>query len=182
MLTQLARLSIAADGRYASDRELQFLEDYLESVESRIAAYEKICENEEKIVHQTKMLANLSLGFEGKQNDEADSNQQKTIEQYLADFERLKETMSDRDITQVCSRDMTMVLRCSAAAMLFDDLDRLREGVLLWYETIVRSFGYKHFSIVTYKIIQDAVRSHLSPEEAALIMPALQLNHSFLSA
>ncbi len=125
MLTQLARLSVATDGRYATDGELQFLEDYLESVEQRIETYEKIRDNEEKIAHKTKMLAHLSLGFEGKADNEIEKAQQGSVEQYIADYEQLRQKMSASDITQICSRDMAMVLRCGAAAMLIDDLDRL---------------------------------------------------------
>jgi hypothetical protein len=177
MLTQLNRLSVAVDGRYASDRELKFIEDYLESVEQRIETYQKIGDNQEQIVHQTKMLAGLSLEFEQAGDREIKEISQSSVQ----NFEQLWQEMSAFD-REICTRDMPNVLRCMAAAMLIDDLDLLRDGMLLWYETIVRSFGFKHFSAVTYKVIQDAVRAHLSPEEAALIMPALQLNHSLLSS
>jgi Phycobilisome protein len=180
MLTQLNRLSVAVDGRYASDRELQFIEDYLESVEQRIEAYEKIRENEEKIAHKTKMLAHLSLGL--AEDRQLQDTSEDSAEQYIKDYDRLRQTMSAKDITQICSRDLTMLLRCVSIAMLIDDLDRLRDGMLLWQETIVRSFGLKEFANITYKVIQDVVKAHLSPEEAALILPALQLSHNLLSS
>jgi len=50
MFKQLTRLSIDADGRYASDSELQFLQDYLDSAELRMSAYEKVREQEEQII------------------------------------------------------------------------------------------------------------------------------------
>ena len=89
--------------------------------------------------------------------------------------------MGDRDITQVCRRDMTKMLRCSAAAMLIDDLDYLREGLLLWYQTIVRAFNYQRYAKVNYEIVQKVMKMYLAPEEIELIMPILQLNHSLLS-
>jgi hypothetical protein len=156
MLKQLARLSVETEGRYATDKELQFLEDYMKSTEKRISAYEKMRENEEAIVHRWEA-------------------------QKRAKNENLFE-MNGKDITQICRRDMVMVLRASAAAMLFDDIDLLQEMALLWYKTIVKSFGYSKYASVNYKIIQEVIQLYLSAEEAALIMPVLQLNHTVLSA
>jgi len=42
MLKQLSRLSNETEGRYASTVELQFIKDYVNSVDTRISAYEKI--------------------------------------------------------------------------------------------------------------------------------------------
>lgn len=155
MLKQLARLSVEADGRYATAEELQFLKDYLQSLELRVSAYEKIQSAEEKIIH---------LVEEKKQSLNANLFQ-----------------LNSRDITQVCRRDMVNVLRCSAAALLINDFDRLRDGLLLWYQTIVRAFKYERYAQVTYQVIQDAVNQYLTPEEAALFRPILELNHIILS-
>ncbi|MGB5637018.1 MAG: allophycocyanin [Waterburya sp.] len=155
MLKQLARLSVEADGRYATDQELQFLKNYLQSVDQRIISYEKIRDAEEKILHRLE------------------------AEKRMLDKNLFQ--MGSRDITQICRRDMTMMLRCSAAAMLVDDLDCLREGLLLWYQTIVQAFSYQGYAKINYKILQEVVKMYLDPEEVELIMPALQLNHSLLS-
>ena len=155
MLKQLARLSVEADGRYATDQELQFLKNYLQSVDQRITSYEKIRDAEEKILHRLEA-------------------EKRMLQENLF-------AMGSRDITQICRRDMTMMLRCSAAAMLVDDLDCLREGLLLWYRTIVQAFNYQDYAKINYQIIQKVVKMYLEPEEAELIMPALQLDHSLLS-
>ncbi len=155
MLKQLARLNLEADGCYASDEQLQFLEDYLESAEGRISTYEKIRDNEEKI-----------------------------IDHWEAEKRGFKEDlfhMNDRDISEICHRDMTNNLRCATASMLVGDLDKLREGLLIWYRTIVRSFGYTQYTQRIYKIIQEVIKLYLSPEEADLILPVLKLYHTILS-
>jgi Phycobilisome protein len=156
MLKQLAQLSVEAEGRYATDRELQFLKDYLQSAEQRMTVYTKIRNAEEKILHLVEA-------------------KKRTIDMGL--FQ-----MASKDITQICRRDLTMMLRCTAAAMLFGDLERLREGVLIWYRTIVKAFGYQKYTQVTYQVLQDAVNEQLDSEEVALIKPALQLNHSMLTS
>lgn len=42
MLTQFLKLSLDTDSRYSTDSELQFINDYLESVDMRIQTYEKM--------------------------------------------------------------------------------------------------------------------------------------------
>lgn len=186
MLTQLARLSLEVDGRYATDRELQFFEDYDRSLEQRLNAYHKIRNAEEKIIHKVKQLSNLSAGFERNRATEQqlqylESYHNQSEEKRVDNYEQVRQIMSSQDLTQMCTRDMTMTLRCIAAAMLFNDLERLRDGLLIWYQAIVRCYGFKEFSVVTYKILQDVVAEYLTPEEKELMMPALQLAHSVLS-
>jgi hypothetical protein len=155
MFKQLTRLSIDADGRYATDAELQFLQDYLDSVEERVTVYEKLRENEEKIIYR-----------------------------WEAAKRGIKEDvfhMGERDVTEICRRDMTNVFRCSATAILFNDLDRLREGLLIWYQTIVRAYNYTQYAKVSYLIIQETIKEFLTEAEASLFMPALKLNHTILS-
>jgi hypothetical protein len=55
MLTQLRELSIAADGRYLRDEELQFMETYLASFDLRLSAYRKIQAAEAQIIRDVEM-------------------------------------------------------------------------------------------------------------------------------
>jgi hypothetical protein len=155
MFKQLTRLSIDADGRYASDSELQFLQDYLDSAELRMSTYEKVREQEEQIIFRWEAVKH------GLKQD--------TFH------------MGGRDVTEICRRDMTNIFRCSITAILFNDLDRLREGLLIWYQTIVRAYNYTQYAKISYQVIQDVVQEFLSPEEAALLLPALKLDHTILS-
>jgi hypothetical protein len=154
MFKQLTRLSIDADGRYATDDELKFLDDYLDTVETRISAYETIRENEEQIIYRWEAA-------------------KRGIKQDVFH-------MGDRDVSEICRRDMTNIFRCSATAILFNDLDRLREGLLIWYQTIVRAFKYDKYTNITYAVIQDTIKEFLKPEEVELMLPALKLNHTIL--
>ncbi|MEB3122536.1 MAG: allophycocyanin [Snowella sp.] len=155
MFKQLTRLSIDADGRYATDDELKFLDDYLATVETRVSAYETIRENEEQIIYRWEAA-------------------KRGIKQDVFH-------MGDRDVSEICRRDMTNVFRCSATAILFNDLDRLREGLLIWYQTIVRAFKYDKYTNITYSVIQETIKEFLKPEEVELMLPALKLNHTILS-
>ncbi|MEB3175852.1 MAG: allophycocyanin [Cyanobacteriota bacterium] len=156
MFKQLTRLSIDADGRYASDGELQFLQDYLDSAELRMSAYEKAREHEEQIIYRWEAVKH------GLKQD--------TFH------------MGERDVTEICRRDMTNIFRCSVTAVLFNDLDRLREGLLIWYQTIVRAYNYTQYAKISYQVIQDVIKEFLTPEEANLVLPALKLDHTILSS
>jgi hypothetical protein len=154
MFKQLTRLSIDADGRYATDDELKFLDDYLATVETRVSTYETIRENEEQIIYRWEAA-------------------KRGIKQDVFH-------MGDRDVSEICRRDMTNIFRCSATAILFNDLDRLREGLLIWYQTIVRAFKYDKYTNITYAVIQETIKEFLKPEEVELMLPALKLNHTIL--
>ena len=155
MLKQLSHLSVEADGRYATDQELQFLKNYLQSVDQRISSYEKIRDAAEEIMDQAK-----------------------------AQIDSQKPNLFNRDsqdLSSIWRRDVDIILRCSAAAMLINDLDRLREGLLLWHRTIVNANKTLPISQITYDVIPEIIQQHLTAEEAELMMPVVQLDQSVLS-
>lgn len=154
MLKQLARLSMEADGRYATASELQFLKDYFLSVENRISVYEKIRDAENEIIPQMEV---------------AKREKDPTLFR-----------LGERDVAERCQRDLMRGLRYAATATLFSDLDYLRENPLLWYKTIVCAFGFEREMGITYQILQDLVKKYLTHEEAELMMPALQLYRAVL--
>lgn len=156
MLKQLSNLCLETDGRYATAEELQFMKDYLDSVELRISAYEKVRDNYQDIVE----------AVEEKKH-------------------HLKEDIfhiGDRDVRERMKHDSTRILRCTAGTMLIDDLDRLREGMLIWFQTIARSFGFQRHSGVNFKLYQEVIKNFLTLEEAALIIPIFQLEQTILGS
>lgn len=154
MLTQLSRLAVEADGRYATAQELQFLKDYFQSTEKRISTYEKIRDNEEKIIHRMK------------------------LEKLTSDPTLFH--LGSRDVTERCQRDLKRGLRYAATAMLFCDLDYLRENPLLWYKTIVCSFGFAREIGITYQLFPNLVKEYLTAEELELMLPVFQLYRTLL--
>ena len=210
MLKQLARLSVEADGRYATAEELQFLKDYLDSADQRLSAYEKIREIEEKLIEQVKakMLSlDSNLFRKGSQDftaeelrclkdylhsvDQGSSADEKMSQSEAKFIEQLKAEMQSLDskafrngaqnVISIWKRDVKHTLRSSAAAMLINDLDRLREGFLLWHRTIVHVFQVEDIAQLTYQVMPEVIQQYLTPEEATLIMSALQLDQTLLS-
>lgn len=154
MFKQLTQLANEADGQFASDPELQFIRDYLNTVDDRISAYSKIRDAETTISDQ--LATTLT-----KQNP------------YI--FKKGK-----HDYSAICQRDRLHVLRISATSMLFGDLELLRNGFLLWYRTIIKAYRDEKASQATYQVLPSIVNQHLTPAEAKLIQPALELDKSIL--
>jgi Phycobilisome protein len=151
MLSQLQRFSFEIDGRYATDVELQFLTDYIQSFTLRVQTYQKLQAIESVVVQQVYM-------------------KMKAIDAKLFDS-------GNEDISAKWKRDTLRTLRYSATAMLVNDPEILRERFLLWFQTIMRA---QHSCDVTYKVMQEVIQQHLTPMQASLFCPILELNRRTL--
>ncbi|MCU0523982.1 MAG: phycobilisome protein [Elainella sp. Prado103] len=157
MLSQLERLSREVDGRYASDAELTFMIDYVRSFNLRVQTYQKLQELESTIIQQTY-------------------NRMRSIDpQIFVGVNR-------EDLTRKCLYDMTCGLRATATAVLLNDLDTLQERLLFWLQTIMRSLGKTHTCDVLYSSLQEVVKQHLTPPQANLVCPILELNRRILGS
>ena len=154
MLSQLDQLSVEVDGRYATDAELMFFQSYLRTARLRFGLYQKMQQLEPKIVQD--VLAQLRV-------------QDPTV---------LK--VGDQDLTAKWQRDTVRTLRYVATASLIDDPEMYKERMLLWFQTIMRSFRAGHSCDVTYQAMQEVVRKYLSTEEAAIICPLLDMSRAVL--
>lgn len=156
MLSQLERLSRETDGRYASDAELSFAIDYVRSFNLRLQTYQKLQEMESTLLQQTyaKMRA-MDPGL----------------------F-----TVAGADMTSKWKRDTLSNLRYIATAVLMDDLDTYRERMLLWTETVLRSFAVQRSCNVTYQVLQEVVKQYLTAPQANLVCPLLEMSRRSLGA
>lgn len=156
MLTQIERLAKAVDGRYATDAELAFMQDYAQSFRQRAQAYLRLQQLEPVIVQQVLQRV-----------------QQK-------DPSLLRQ--GDKDLTAKWHLDTLRVLRYSAMAMLLNDGDWLRDRLLFWFQTIMRAFKAERSCQVTYEVMQAVVQEQLTPAQAQLFCPILELNRVLLGA
>ncbi|MFM7424346.1 MAG: phycobilisome protein [Elainella sp.] len=156
MLSQLERLSRETDGRYASDAELSFAIDYVRSFNLRLQTYQKLQEMESTLLQQTyaKMRA---------------------IDPSLF-------TVAGADMTSKWKRDTVSNLRYIAVAVLMDDPDTYRERMLLWTETVLRSFAVQRSCNVTYQVLQEVVKQYLTAPQANLVCPLLEMSRRSLGA
>ncbi|MCU0566969.1 MAG: phycobilisome protein [Oculatellaceae cyanobacterium Prado106] len=151
MLNQLENLSREVDGRYASDAELQFLEDYMRSFHLRMQTYQKLQELEVTMVQQAyvKMRSADASIFAGNNREETNRK---------------------------CQRDMVGSLRATALTVLLDDPDAHQERFLLWLQSMMRSLGKEQTCNQLYTAYQELAKQHLSPAQAELVCPILELN------
>lgn len=156
MISQINSLQREIDGRYASDRELQFFWDYSRSFNLRLQTYIKLQGMEPELLQrvQTKMKRlDPSLFLDGQQ-----------------------------DLTPKWKQDTLRVLRYSAVAMLLNDGDFLQERLLYWMQTVMKAFGVETSCEVTYRVMQDVIRERLTVAEANLLCPILELNRLILGS
>ena len=154
MLSQLERLGVEADGRYATTEELQCFKDYLQSLDQRLSAYQKIQAAEEEIIRQVK--------------DRIQTRDPNCLKR------------GSHDMTSICRRDIGIVLHNTTVTLLTNDLDRLRDRLLLWHQTIICSFKIQRISEMIYRELQEVLKQYLTPEEMVLLQPILVLNSSLL--
>jgi hypothetical protein len=154
MLRKLKQLGTDADGRYASDAELQFMDTYIASFDSRIEAYQRIKEVEKKIVDT--VLTKLQTSYPNLLMPKGENLQAKW------------------------KQDTLRVLRYSAMTVLLDDPELLRQQFLYWFQTIMQAFGAQEACNVTYLVMQDVVKELLPPKIADLLCPILEISRNLL--
>lgn len=154
MLSKLQQLGTDSDGRYASDDELQFMDTYINSFDSRVESYHRIKLVEQEIVET--VLAKLQASYS----------------QLLV--------LNGEDMKVKWKQDTFRVLRHSAMTVLLDDPELLRQQFLYWFQTVMQAFGAQEACNVTYLVMQDVVRDILPSDIADLLCPILEMNRKFL--
>lgn len=156
MLSKLQQLTSNADGRFASDNELQFIDDYVNSFNTRVNCYQQIKDAEKEIVET--VLAKIQSSHPNL---------------LLAKGEDMKKKWK---------QDTLRVLRHSAMTVLLDDSEQLRQQFLYWFQTIMQSFGAQESCDVTYRIMQDVVKDLLPRDISDLLCPILEINRNLLGS
>ncbi len=150
MLKAFKDLADKTEGRYATDAELQFINDYVASYPLRLSTYYKMQQVERDFVEN--------------------------VYQKLTAIDPALLQTGDKNLTSKWKGDTMRVLRHSAIALLLDDAEIHQERFLYWFQTIMRAFGAQRSCDATYAIMQDVAKKELSDSEASLLCPILELN------
>lgn len=154
MFTNLERLSVEVDGRYATSEELDFLKSYFQTFKYRISAYQKIQKNESAIINQIQEnleKMNPNIFMQGSVN-----------------------------LKSKWRSDTIRVLRYSAMALLIDDPEYLQQRLLIWFSTILQAFKVQDLTKLTCQTMSDIIKNYLTPEENNLFLPLIELNSNTL--
>ncbi len=157
MLSQLQKLSSQTEGRYATDAELGFVSEFGRSFYLRVQTYQRLQAMEAVIVQE--VLTKI---------------------QFLEPS--LLHSNNNADLTAKWKRDTIRVLRYSAIAMLLNDPDSLRDRLLFWFRSVMKAFGAERSCSVTYAVMQEVVKRHLTETQANLFCPILEMNRQVLGA
>lgn len=150
MLSQIQTLLRDTEGRYATDTELQFLEDYSKGFPQRLRAYQSLRKQERTLIQQTY-------------------NQLR--KQHPSLF-----PAGEKEALRKWQRDTIWVLRSSGVAMLLDDIDSLRDRLMLWFQTIMLAFGTQKICYLTYGTLKDLAPKIMGETEGALLGEVLEVN------
>lgn len=143
-----------AEGRYLTAEESRLMVKYASSLELRLAAMNALEKVEEKIVDEVLTV----------------------VWQKHPEFERAHHQAKDR-----CRRDVTLVLRYCATAMLRDDDKFLEEKLLHWLHTILHSFHFGDVIATTYRALPQRVEANISAQYNQLLAPYLKLTMETLT-
>jgi hypothetical protein len=155
MLSQMQRLCMEVDGRYASDDELRFLPDYLRTYELRLQTYLQL-QKLEATIFQEAYNAVLAKDPQAFRN-------------------------GDQDLTSRCKRDTLHTLHYAATAMLMDDADIFQERYLIWFQSMMRAVSQQRAATLMYTALQDVIKAKLPAPQASLVLPLLAQAQQLMS-
>ncbi len=142
---RLQQAIIDADGQYLSTEALQPLENYFNSYQKRLNAYQEISQKSNELV-----LAALRK------------------------FARIHPEIIQRSAKR-CQYDMTQVLRYIALAILLDDEFMFQEKMMFWLDTMLRAHHKQEACSKAYHHLQEVCQETLSANTAELIRPLINL-------
>jgi len=155
MITLLENVVERSDGSYISSQDLLTLDRSIASWQMKREVYDLVQTQENEIID--RVLINFQ-------------------EQLPALAQQLSE-----DILNKCRRDLTLVLRYCAMAMLFQDEELLKDRLLSWMQNIMRALRHQKINNCVYQLLQQEVQEKLPQEQANLMLPYLKIAHEWLS-
>ena len=136
-----------AEGRYLEPVEQAELIDYASTLELRLEAMRALQEHEAQIVAAC-------------------------VDDMLAELPDLHQRHVE--VREKSIRDMTLVLRCCAMAMVRDSSDYLDQRLLPWFRTILKAFEMQQAAQVAYGALVARSQEQLEPAHFALMSPFLE--------
>lgn len=145
---EIGAMLTASEGRYPTRAEQALLRGWAEQLEARLAAMEAIRAAEEAIVAQV-------------------------CDEVMAAYPNVEKFY--KDMRASCVRDLSLVVRYCAQALLRDDLQYLEDSLLTWMASILRGVGLAPAFIEdTYKALMKSAARELPPTVNELLRPYLE--------
>jgi hypothetical protein len=155
MLTLLENVLDRADGSYITPDDLKTLDRAIASWQQRRQTYDLIQAKENSILEQM-------------------------MHQVQTSAPDMAAKMSPDGVNK-CNRDMALVLRYCATAMLLQDEELLKDRLLYWMQNIMIALQKQRVNDVLYRALRKSVQENLPKENADLLSPYLEIAHQWLS-
>ncbi len=147
MNPQIDQMFSSAEGRYLEPVEQAALIDFASSLDLRLAAMRELQEKESALVAAC-------------------------VDEMLASDPGLHERHVE--VREKAIRDMTLVLRCCATAMVRDSDTYLQQRLLPWFRSILTAFEMQQAAQAAYTSLHERCGQELDPSHFALISPFLE--------
>lgn len=154
MITLLENVLDRADGSYIAPEDLQTLDRAIASWQQRRQTYNLIQAKENSILEQV-------------------------MRQIQASAPDIAAKLT-HDGGNKCNRDMALVLRYCATAMLLQDEEILKDRLLYWMQNIMVALKNQRVNDFVYRSLQKSVQANLPRENADLLAPYLAIAHQWL--
>lgn len=155
MLTLLENVLDRADGSYIKPEDLLTLDRSIASWQQRRKTYDLIQAKENIILEQV-------------------------MQQIQSTAPNMAAKMTPDGVNK-CNRDMALVLRYCATAMLLQDEELLKDRLLYWMQNIMVALQKQRLNNLLYQTLQKSVQENLPAENANLLLPYLAIAHQWLS-
>ncbi|MEI6426860.1 MAG: hypothetical protein WCO45_00520 [Pseudanabaena sp. ELA607] len=143
MSSKIQEMIDKAQDRYLAADELKLLEEYVQSLPERLTLYRIIRDREVDLLQSV-----------------ADR-----VPQELPNVQ-------DNDI-ETAIKDLILVLRYAAMAMLMNDESFLKERLLKWLGELSGMRDLRRLNEALYKLLQQVLKENLSATQIALIQPLI---------
>ncbi|MFN5857266.1 MAG: hypothetical protein ACK456_15465 [Pseudanabaenaceae cyanobacterium] len=143
MSTKIQEMIDKAQDRYLAADELGLLEEYVQSLPERLNLYRMIRDREVDLL-------------------------QAVADRVPQELPNVQET----DI-ETAIKDLILVLRYAAMAMLMNDEAFLKERLLKWLGELAGMRDLRRLNEALYKILQQVLKENLSASQVALIQPLI---------
>jgi len=155
MLTLLETVLDRADGSYITPEDLQTLDHSISSWQQRRQTYDLVQTRENAILEQVMQQIHATA---------PDVAAKITV-----------------DGGNKCNRDMALVIRYCATAMLLQDEELLKDRLLYWMQNIMLALKNQRVNDFVYRSLQKSVQDNLPRENADLLLPYIAIAHQWLS-
>lgn len=157
MITTFEQILLESDGTYLPPSRRSVIDQYASSVPERISIYRALQEYEKEIIDEVynRLVAH--------------------------DPSLLKYPDNSKDLRTKWQRDTKRVYCYTCNAMLINDPEWLKDTLLYWFSTVMKSYSALPACEATYAIMQEVTQEKLGKTATALINPFWELNRQMLS-